>query len=256
MLKSKFAVQLFTLRAELDRDFKGTLQRVKKIGYDAVQLGNFHGYHAEEISVMLKDLDLKTAGLHASIDRLRTDLDQVVKEAEILQTRDIICPYLPEELRNAKSYIRIKNALNNIANTLMDKGFRISYHNHAFEFQTEINDMNALDYILDPSEENHILAEIDVYWIKIGGHDPLTYIERFSNRMPIIHLKDVGKDENHSFAEVGTGILDFPSILQWGEVNGIEWYVVEQDVCPRNPLDCLELSLRNLHEMADRMQSH
>src|SRR5699024_9392323 len=88
-------------------------------------------------------------------------------------------------------------------------GYRISYHNHAFEFETTINKQDALTYLLDPSEDNQILAEIDVYWVKKAGLNPTTFIEPYANRMPIIHLKDMTNDERQTFAEVGEGVIDF-----------------------------------------------
>jgi sugar phosphate isomerase/epimerase len=97
---------------------------------------------------------------------------------------------------------------------------------------TEIQGASALEYLLEPTEDNHVLAEIDVSWIKKAGRDPLNFIQTYANRMPIIHLKDMAKDEKQSFAEIGTGLIDFAPILQWGEQNGIEWYAVEQDICP------------------------
>jgi sugar phosphate isomerase/epimerase len=72
--------------------------------------------------------------------------------------------------------------------------------------------------------------------------------------MPIIHLKDMANDEDLSFAEVGTGSIDFEPILRWGEENGIEWYAVEQDVCPGNPMDSLRVSINNLHRLIGEMK--
>ena len=68
--------------------------------------------------------------------------------------------------------------------------------------------------------------------------------------MPIIHLKDMTADAEQTFAEVGTGLIDFPPILAWGERSGVEWYAVEQDRCKGNPLDSLRISLSNLLKMA------
>jgi len=92
---------------------------------------------------------------------------------------------------------------------------------------------------------------VDVYWVKKGGRDPLSFIQPYANRMPIIHLKDMTNDEKELFAEVGTGQIDFVPILQWGEKSGVEWYAVEQDVCPGNPMDSLKISLENLMKLKE-----
>lgn len=128
----------------------------------------------------------------------------------------------------------------------------MSYHNHAFEFETQIEGENALKYLLEPLSDNKVLAEIDVYWVKKGGAVPLEFIKPYAQRMPIIHLKDMTKDDQRTFAEVGTGSIDFLPILEWCERSGVEWLAVEQDVCPGNPMDSLNISLNNLNSIAEQ----
>jgi sugar phosphate isomerase/epimerase len=249
----KFAVALYTLRDELKRDFPGTLRVLKKMGWAGVQIGALYQNKAEDIARLMKELGLRAAGLHVGLDRLRNDLDGVLAEAEVFGTKDLVLPYLEENMRTVEGYITVRQFLNDLAAKLKGRGYRISYHNHDFEFFTEIEGKTALEYLLDPSGGNEVLAEIDVYWVKKAGRDPLSFIRNYTHRMPIIHLKDMTSDGNQSFAEVGTGLIDFEPILKWGEKNGIEWYVVEQDVCPGNPMDSLKISLDNLNKLADRL---
>lgn len=252
-MKTKLAAQLYTLRSELQKDFVGVLHEVKAMGWAGVQVSGYFDCPVETIAETIRKLELGVAGLHMSFDRLRNDLDAVLKEAALLGTRDLVCPGPPQDYRNEEGYRRLKRELNEIAAIIEPQGFRLSYHNHAFEFDVEVDGQAALDYVLDPADGNKILAEVDVYWVKKGQRDPAEYIRAFSNRMPIIHLKDMAKEEPHSFAEIGTGLIDFRPILQWGEQNGIEWYAVEQDVCPGNPLDSLRLSYTNLVGIIDGM---
>lgn len=252
-MRQKFAAQLYTLRNELEQDFPGVLRELKKMGWGGVQISGLRGYTAQEIAAVLKETGLGTAGIHVSIDRLREELDVVLEEATLFNTKDVVCPYLPESVRTVEGYTAIRAELNQIAAKIAPRGFRLSYHNHAFEFETEVNGMNAMAYLLEPTPENAVLAEIDVFWVKKGGLDPLTFIQPYANRMPIIHLKDMSADERETFAEVGTGQIDFAPILQWGEANGVEWYAVEQDVCPGNPMDSLQISLNNLNKLADQL---
>ncbi|MFK7694539.1 sugar phosphate isomerase/epimerase family protein [Paenibacillus sp. HJGM_3] len=252
-MRQKFAAQLYTLRNELEQDFPGVLRELKKMGWGGVQISGLRGYTAQEIAAVLKETGLGAAGIHVSIDRLREELDVVLEEATLFNTRDVVCPYLPESVRTVEGYTAIRAELNQIAAKIAPRGFRLSYHNHAFEFETEVNGMNAMAYLLEPTPENAVLAEIDVFWVKKGGLDPLTFIQPYANRMPIIHLKDMSADERETFAEVGTGQIDFAPILQWGEANGVEWYAVEQDVCPGNPMDSLQISLNNLNKLAEQL---
>lgn len=250
-MKNKFAAQLYTLREELKKDFPGVLRELKKMGWAGVQISGLHGYDPKEIAAVLKETGLGTAGLHIPLDRFRNDLDNVLLEATLFNTKDIICPAIPTELRNEEGYRNLRGELNELASKVGVEGYRISYHNHAFEFDTEIDGKSALEYLLEPASDNAVLAEVDVYWVKKGGKDPLAFIQPYSNRMPIIHLKDMSADGQQTFAEVGTGLIDFAPLLAWGEQNGVEWYAVEQDQCPGNPLDSLQISLTNLNRLAD-----
>lgn len=252
-MKHKLAAQLYTLRNELQQDFIGVLHELKAMGWAGVQISGYHGHDPQEIARTVKELGLGVAGMHVSLDQLRNEWEQVAADAKLFGTPDVICPFLAKDLQTEEGYRQVKRELNEAAAKLEEHGLRLSYHNHAFEFETLVDGKDALSYLLEPSPENRILAEIDVYWVKKGGRDPLSYIQTYSNRMPIIHLKDMTDDERQTFAEIGTGTIDFAPILQWGERNGIEWYCVEQDVCPGSPMDSLRLSFENLNRIIDTL---
>lgn len=251
-MENKFAAQLYTLREELKEGIRPLFKKLKDMGWAGVQISALPaGYDPNEVAQALQENNLSAAGMHISLDRLQTDLVGVLKEADLYGTKDIICPFVPQELQNEAGFKKLKETLNFVAKEAQE--YRISYHNHAFEFNIDIEGQEALRYTLDPADENQILAEIDVYWVKKGGQDPVEYIRPYANRMPIIHLKDMTNDERQTFAEVGEGVIDFVPILKWGEANGVEWYAVEQDVCERPALECLQTSLTNLKKLAQEV---
>lgn len=252
-MKHKFAAQLFTLRNELEQDFPGTLRELKKMGWAAVQISGLRGWSAEEIAAALKETGLATAGMHVPYAAVKDELDTVLEQAKLFNTRDIVVPFLAEDMRNEQSYRSVRAELNAVAGKIAPLGYRLSYHNHDFEFETTIDGKSALEFLLEPSADNKLLAEIDVFWVRKAGRDPLSFIQAYANRMPIIHLKDMTNDERRTFAEIGTGVIDFAPILAWGEQNGVEWYAVEQDVCPGKPMDSLAISLENLNKLAERL---
>lgn len=249
----KCAAQLYTVRDALEHDYNGVLKALREQGWPAVQVSGTRGYTPQQIAGFLREHQLQTAGLHVSLLELTTDMPGVIEQATLFGTRDIIVPYLPQEYQNVLGYHLFKSHMNALAKPLNAAGFRLSYHNHAFEFATTIDGVSSLEWLLAPSADNAILAEIDVYWVKKGGADPLQFIQAYAQRMPIIHLKDMTNDDRQTFAEIGTGSIDFVPILRWGEANGIEWYAVEQDVCERDPLDCLNTSLTNLRQLATQL---
>ncbi|GIP37400.1 sugar phosphate isomerase [Paenibacillus sp. J31TS4] len=254
-MKNKLAAQLYTVRDEAKADFPGVLREIRAMGYAGVQISGLHGYEPERIAEVLRETGLQAAGMHVSYAELDQELDEVLRQARLFGTVDLVCPFLTDDMRNEAGYRDVRRFLNEVARKVESGGFRVSYHNHAFEFETEVDGRNALDYLLEPVPDNKLLAEIDVYWVKKAGRDPLSYLEPYRGRMPILHLKDMSRDEKQSYAEVGTGVIDFVPILKWGEAYGVDWYAVEQDVCPGNPLDSLRTSLGNLHRMIEQMEA-
>lgn len=253
-MKEKFAVQLYTLRNELSVDLPNTLREVKKMGWNAVQIDGLFGHSAEEIADVLNETGLKTAGMHVGLDRINYDLENVIKEADLFGTKYFYCHFLEKDLQNVEGYKKVRHDILLANKKVNPNGYKVGYHHHAFEFDTIVEGKVALDYLFeDGGEDTLIVPEIDTYWVKKGGQDPLAYMSKFPNRIPILHLKDMTNDERQTFAEVGEGSIDFLPILKWGEQNKVEYYAVEQDHCDGKPMDSLSISLENLIKMSEQL---
>ncbi|CAG7657591.1 sugar phosphate isomerase/epimerase family protein [Paenibacillus allorhizosphaerae] len=250
----KLAVQLYTLREECRNDFPQLLRELKRMGWAGVQMAGYYHYDPAELASVLRETGLQTAGMHVGLKMITDQPEQAIEEARLFGTTDIICPGIPPEQRTETGYREIKQALNEAASVMNKSGLRLSYHNHAFEFDAPVDGVSALEFLLEPLPNNRILAEIDVYWVQKAGLDPASFIRPYAGRMPIIHLKDMTDDEERTYAEIGTGCVDFKPILAWGEASGVEWYVVEQDQCRRNPLDCVQTSISNLTRLISEMK--
>ncbi|UOK57859.1 hypothetical protein MGI18_26765 [Bacillus sp. OVS6] len=81
------------------------------MGWEAVQIDGLYGYSPEEIAGVLNETGLKTAGMHVSLDRLTHELDEVLKEARLFQTSEIILPYLDDHLKNEEGYKNVRKDL-------------------------------------------------------------------------------------------------------------------------------------------------
>jgi len=253
-VRDKLAAQLYTLRKEVKQDFPGTLRELKKMGWAAVQIDGLHGCNPAEIASVMKELGLRTAGMHVGLERMKHDLPAVLEEAQLFDTRDFICHSLPGGLQHPDGYRSVRADLRQVSRQVSGAGYRVGYHNHDFEFHTKVDGKYALDYLLELETEAPVYAEIDTYWVKKANLDPLSRIAPYAHRMPILHLKDMTGDDRRTFSEIGNGIIDFAPILQWGERSGVEWYAVEQDDCPGNPLDSLATSYENLVRMAQTLK--
>ncbi len=121
----------------------------------------------------------------------------------------------------------------------------------------------ALDYIYDTIPADLLQTEVDTCWVKVAGEDPAAYVKKYTGRSPVVHLKDFYKEgqpgnmyqligteveeqESKGFFEfrpVGSGMQDFPPILEAALAAGAQWVVVEQDQSNgRTPMEAITMS--------------
>ncbi|HID56864.1 TPA: sugar phosphate isomerase/epimerase [Candidatus Poribacteria bacterium] len=247
MARIPVALQLYTVRDETAKDFLGTLERVAQIGYEGVEFAGTGGLSSSELKKALDELGLKPAGSHVGIDQLKGNLDAVIEYNLEIGNRYVVCPFMPEEMRGSASQWReVAETLSEIGAKCKEEGLILCYHNHAFEFR-RFNGKYGLDILYESSDPEFLKAEIDTFWVKFGGEEPAEYIRKLAGRCPLIHLKDMGED-GKTFMEVGEGIMDFMAIFDASEKSGVQWYIVEQDVCQRPSLESARISFENLRK--------
>ncbi|MBS4172915.1 sugar phosphate isomerase/epimerase [Bacillus sp. FJAT-49736] len=242
------AVQMYTLRDESKKDFSGTLKRVAEIGYDGVELAGYGGMKPAQLKQVLDNLGLKAISSHIPLDELKTNLETVVEDHQVLDCHFVVCPYLMPDQRKEEDYLSLISFLEQAGETCREAGLTLLYHNHDFELEKLSDGRSALETIFAETHANNVQTELDVYWLTKAGEDPVKWMQRYKNRAPIVHLKDMTVDEEQFFAELGTGGVDLEGVLKTGQECNVKWWVVEQDFCSRSPLESIEISLRYLKE--------
>jgi len=246
MGKLNVALQMYTLRDETSKDFVGTLKNVASIGYNAVEFAGYGGLSAKSLRSLLDDLGIRGISTHVGADALRNDLQGVIDYALIVGLEYIVLPWLPKEyITNTDSFSILTDALNQAGEVCAKQGITLCYHNHDFEF-AQIEGKYALDLLYAATNPDYVKAELDLYWVKRAGLDPVAYVKQYPGRVPLIHLKDMANDTEKSFAEVGYGVMDMDGIFAAGAEVGTKWYIVEQDVCKRPPLESVRMSFEYL----------
>ncbi len=239
------ALQLYTLREYASKDFTGTLKRVAEIGYQGVEFAGYGNMKAEDLKSLLDELKLKAAGSHVSIDTLRDDLKNVIDYNLKIGNHFIVCPW--QKYSGKKDFISFAKELNEIGKVCKENGLKFCYHNHAHEFE-RFEGSYGFDLLINNTDPELVYFEVDIYWLKYAGADPISYIRKLGKRMPLIHIKDmerVGRD----FAEVGTGIMDIHGIVEESKRSNVEWLIVEQDKCNKDPFESVRISFENLKKI-------
>lgn len=243
------ALQMYTLRDIIGQDTKGILRQVAEMGYEGVELAGYGSLTAEEFKTALDANNLKAISSHASIEGMETDFEGTVEAAQLFGYSFVGVAYVDETFRTTKeNWIKTAKRLEAVGKRLRDEaGLTVFYHNHAFEFDEKFDGEAGLDILYSNSDPQYLQAELDTYWVQKGGENPTVYLKKYAGRVPLLHIKDMNTAGD--FAEVGTGILDWPSIFAAAEAGGVTAYIVEQDVCPGNPLDSVKISIDNLKKM-------
>lgn len=248
----KIAAQLYTVRdfTQTPEAIKKSLKKVKEIGYDAVQVSGFGPIDPQKLQTMLAEIGLEVCATHIDFDRLKNDLDSVIKEHKLWGCKHVGLGIMPEEYRDSAEGIRkFINEITPIARKIKDNGLQFIYHNHNVEF-AKYGDKTGMDILFEESDPAVFDFEIDTYWIQAGGADPAEWIRKVKNRMNVVHFKDMTVDGwDPLMAEVGEGNLNWERIIAACKENEVEWACVEQDICPGDPFESLEISLNNLKKM-------
>lgn len=249
MPKIPIALQMYTLREEAREDFIGTIEKVAEIGYSAVELAGYSGISVQKLSTLLADNYLKVAGSHVPFAELEKDLPRVIEENLSLGNRYVVVPSLPPERRKSSDdYIQIAEELNRLGESLQHSGITLCYHNHDYEFETLENGLIGEEILLRLTDPQLVKAEVDAYWMLTAGQDPVAFLQKYPSRVPLLHLKDVDSTDG-SFAPVGTGTLPLTALIDAAHTTGVEFLIVEQDICKGPALESVTLSYNNLKAM-------
>ncbi|HFU3722749.1 TPA: sugar phosphate isomerase/epimerase family protein [Streptococcus suis] len=217
---------------------KQTLERVKAIGFQGVELAGYGNLTVEEVRAILDALDLTVAGSHVPLTDLINRLDEVINEQKLLGNTRVVCPFILPEDRTHEFYQDLSSVLQSIQLELQSHGMDLLYHHHDFELEPYSDDENVLEYLLRTVDG--LKLELDVYWIQKAGEDPITWINKYKDQLALVHLKDMTKDERATFAPLGTGRTDLSTILNTATP---AYWIVEQDQTDGDPFDSIQTSM-------------
>jgi sugar phosphate isomerase/epimerase len=250
----RVGLQLSTVRALLDRDMDGTFREVAAIGYRNVETSAdlYEKRKPAELRGILDRHGLRTTvGLYRE-DAVRDDTAGVARAARTLGQPYVGLPSLSAASRASRDgYKQAAARYNEWGRRLRDEGLTLTYHNHAFEFESMGGPGPAFDILLAETDPALVAFELDLYWVDKGGHDPVAYMERFPGRFHLLHLKDSTAAPEKAFAPVGAGRIDFRTILAHAGRGGMRYGFVEHDQ-PRAPLDSIRTSYATLSRMLPR----
>jgi sugar phosphate isomerase/epimerase len=241
-----------TIRNEIRADHVKALEEVAGIGYKYLEFGGYMGDSLPDFMALLKKLGLIPIAGGTSMAQMtdKDELKKMIDEALELEKKYLVCywPWLTDALNLTMDELKTAaDNLNAIGLTCKEEGIRFAFHNHDKEFWP-VGETLPFDYLLENTSKDLVIAEMDLYWLRKGNADPVTYFEKYPGRFELIHAKDMDDTEERSFACVGDGIIDFPAIFEKAKLAGMKYIIVEHDK-PEFPMQCIRDSYNYLQSI-------
>ena len=252
-------VQLYTVRTVLPQKPQETLNAIRAIGYQEAE-ATYAGL--DNLWPALQASGLKPVSIHLD-SKLVTqgnigDLGPIFDKLKQRGFQYAVFPYLPEPERGGIDVIKgISEKFNRAGEKCRAAGMSFCYHNHAFEFATE-KGATLFQVMLDNTDKKLVAFEVDVFWVSVAGLDPVEMIQKLSDRVLLLHLKDKAEGTpvmykesvpRTAFKEVGNGVVDWPKVLRAAAAAKVAHYFVEQDQTPGDPVESLRQSFGYLSKL-------
>jgi sugar phosphate isomerase/epimerase len=226
-------LQLYSLRDMVkDEGIQKVLKTVAKMGYNSLETagyndGKIYGEDPGNLKKMVDDLGMKLTSAHLS-RHISKDHDadmawwnKAVEAHNAAGMKYMVMPSSPLTGENATldNVKRYGEYFNEIGLITAGASIQFGYHNHAFEFENKIGGVPVYDLLLENTSPNHVLFQLDVYWIKMGGYEPVDYMKKYAKRIKVLHIKD-------ETAIGAQNTVNYKDIFDQAYANGIkDWYV-------------------------------
>lgn len=260
--RRNIGLQLYTLRNELIKDTPGTIKAVVDAGYKQGEMFGFPNCDpviaaAKEFGLALHSSHFEWDTVVNPMDDSYSDFQRILEKASKIGLTHLVIPYLADKDRKSlDDYKRVATHSSKAAALSRKAGIQLSYHNHAFEFQPREGGKTGFDVLMAEFGPD-MQFELDIFWVKVGGVEPVDLIKKLSGRVSQLHLKDLkagiplpafGSVPNDAFQELGDGIIPMEPIMVAAKAAGVKHCHIEQDQSP-DPIASIRQSMAYLKRL-------
>lgn len=271
MWKPKIAAPTFLFRDRLKEDLPKILEQYAQIGFDGVEFVGFCGWDKKEIKKMLLEYSLTPAGDNLPVYDIMDNMKDVVAVHEELGFYSLTAGSLRKEHLPGGEYFReTVEWFTRLGKECNAHGLKLLYHNHDFELREKINGKAHLDILMESVPHEYLLLQPDLGWMQIGGADPVSYLQTYQDRCPVVHVKDFfatdidkignpfdlegkrGGEERgfFEFRPTGYGISNIAAQFPYIKACSPKWLVTCQDTgYERNSFEDLRMGLEYVKKL-------
>ncbi len=275
MKKFNVGLQLYSVRDDMAKDFEGTLKKVAEMGYEYVEFAGYFGKSAKEIKEILDRYGLKCISVHQGPAPFFDNGYEIIDYLKELGIEYCVIPWY--ERKNLEYGTPVWDEtiekFKKYSEAIKSRGMKMLYHNHDFEFD-KIDGKCIIDHLYETLGPDIVNPQFDTCWVRYAGFNPGEYIDKYADRVDVIHLKDFSckhlaggpayalidgdgneiktqnkEDNEFKLVPLGMGRNDFKEILEAAERANAHTVIVEQDTSvDRPPLEAAEISRKYLKD--------
>lgn len=238
----KMGYQLYSIRDEMAKNPRATLEALKAMGYGELETYGYdpttdeiYGMKAAQFKALLDDLELTSHSGHfgfagvinSSEADFITYTKGCIQGALTLGSKYLTWPWLNAEDRNLDGYQQLAKRLNLAGKLAKEQGLLIAYHNQGYDFHDHQGD-NGWDLVLRETDPELVKMQVDMYWVMNAARTtPKKLIAAHPGRYTMWHIKDMDK-VTRDYTELGNGSIDYTTVLPDATQSGLEYYYIEQ----------------------------
>jgi sugar phosphate isomerase/epimerase len=233
-------VQLYTFRHEMQTDVPGTMQKISKMGVRVLEGGDLYGMQPQAFKQLLKKNNLTVVSVGADFNELDSNVQKAADRAKLFNAKYVVCFWIPHH-ENEFGIEDVKKAIevfNKAGKYLKEHGLSFCYHAHGYEFRP-YGQGTLFDELVKKTNAANVNYEMDVFWVKQGGADPVALLKKYPNRFPLFHLKDRkigtastdnGKADEETNVVLGEGDVNIKGIKKTtSALKTVKYYFIEDE---------------------------
>lgn len=236
----EIGLQLYSLRNEFKTEVPGTLDLVESWGIREIEGGGTYDLPIEAFKQLLKENKLKMVSVGADYNQLKNDPQSAIDNAKAFGAKYVVCFWIPHDDDNVFTIDHMKeaaNVFNKAGKMLAENGLSLCYHPHGYEFRP-YEGATLFDYLAKSTDPRYLNFEMDVFWVKHPGQDPVTLLKKYPRRFVLMHLKDRqhgtkgnqnGRADVETNVVLGSGDVGIEAIMKEAKKAGVKHYFIEDE---------------------------
>ena len=236
----EIGLRLNSLKAQFDTDVPETLKKIREMGFTQIEFNSTYGLSFPEFIKLLAINNLTVSGFETNFERLEKFPQSAVDEARSYGAKYIVCSSVPHDSKafTAADADHAAEVLNAAGKVVSRNGLLLCYQPAGFEFQPVSTGGTLFDYFMKKLDIRFVHLQLDVFWIKQAGQNPVSLLKKYPTRFIMIDLKDRkkgaattldGNADAGTSVVLGKGDVGIAEVVKAARELGIQQFLIDDD---------------------------